>query len=228
MKHSRNRNPWDILGISENASQEEIREAFKRLAMKYHPDRDSGDLETFKIINAAYNKLKNNQMVPIVKAPETKLVNLKLTLKQQIEGVNDYVDVDGVLLKVKIRPGAQVNEKIKVRGDSQNFILNIKEQAHKDFTRHGFSLIMEYELDLIEAMLGRNISIVGPTDELLEISIPAGATTGYILTIPEQGMYNRRTNKRGNLNIHLRLRVPILDTNDKIEEFITRLKNVRN
>ena len=131
MKHSRNRNPWDILGISENASQEEIREAFKRLAMKYHPDRDSGDLETFKIINAAYNKLKNNQMVPIVKAPETKLVNLKLTLKQQIEGVNDYVDVDGVLLKVKIRPGAQVNEKIKVRGDSQNFILNIIDDRAK-------------------------------------------------------------------------------------------------
>ena len=167
-------------------------------------------------------------MVPIVKAPETKMVNLKLTLKQQIEGVNDYVDVEGVLLKVKIRPGAQVDEKIKVRGDNQNFILNIKEQAHEDFTRYGFSLIMEYDLDILEAMTGGTISIISPTDEPLEIPIPASVTTGYILTIPGQGLYNRRTNKRGNLNIHLRLRVPILDTNDKIEEFITRLKNVRN
>ena len=226
MKHSRN--PWDILGISEDASQEEIREAFKRLAMKYHPDRESGDLETFKIINAAYNKLKNNQLVPIVKAPETKMVNLRLTIKQQIEGINDYIDVEGVLLKVKIRPGAQVDEKIKVRDKNQNFILNIKEQAHEDFTRYGISLIMEYDLDILEAMTGGTISIISPTDEPLEIPIPAGVTTGYILTIPGQGLYNRRTNKRSNLNIHLRLRVPILDTNDKIEEFITRLKNVRN
>ena len=226
MKHSRN--PWDILGISEDASQEEIREAFKRLAMKYHPDRDSGDLETFKKINAAYNKLKNNQMVPIVKAPETKMVNLRLTIKQQVEGINDYIDVEGVLLKVKIRPGAQVDEKIKVRDKNQNFILNIKEQAHEDFTRYGYSLIMEYDLDILEAMTGGTISIISPTDEPLEIPIPAGVTTGYILTIPGQGLYNRRTNKRGNLNIHLRLSVPVLDTRDKIEEFITRLKNVRN
>jgi DnaJ-class molecular chaperone len=226
MKHSRN--PWDILGISEDASQEEIREAFKRLAMKYHPDRDTGDLETFKLINAAYNKLKNNQMVPIVKAPETKMVNLRLTIKQQIEGINDYIDVEGVLIKVKIRPGAQVDEKIKVRDKNQNFILNIKEQAHKDFTRYGVSLIMEYDLDILDAMTGGTISIISPTDEPLEIPIPAGVTTGYILTIPGQGMYNRRTNKRGNLNIHLRLSVPVLDTRDKIEEFITRLKNVRN
>ena len=226
MKHSRN--PWDILGISEDASQEEIREAFKRLAMKYHPDRDSGDLETFKKINAAHNKLKNNQMVPIVKAPETKMVNLRLTIKQQVEGINDYIDVEGVLLKVKIRPGAQVDEKIKVRDKNQNFILNIKEQAHEDFTRYGYSLIMEYDLDILEAMTGGTISIISPTDEPLEIPIPAGVTTGYILTIPGQGLYNRRTNKRGNLNIHLRLSVPVLDTRDKIEEFITRLKNVRN
>lgn len=226
MKHSRN--PWDILGISEDASPEEIRAAFKRLAMMYHPDRDTGDIETFKKINAAYNKLKNNQMIPIVRAPATRMVNLKLTLKQQIEGINDYVDVEGTLLKVKIRPGAQVDEKIKVRGENQNFILNIKEQAHKDFTRHGFSLIMEYNLDIVEAMLGGTISIISPTEEPLEIPIPAGVTTGYILTIPGQGLYNRRTNKRGNLNIHLRLSVPVLDTTEKIEEFITRLKNVRN
>ena len=226
MKHSRN--PWDILGIPTSASQEEIREAFKRLAMRFHPDREGGDMETFKTINSAYNKLKNNQMVPIITALETRLVNLKLTIKQQIEGINDYVDVDGTLLKIQLKPGAVVNDKIKVHGQNQRFILNIKEQAHNDFTRQGFSLIMDYNLDLIAAMTGGNITITSPTGELLERPIPPGVGTGYVLTIPEQGLYNRRINKRGNLNIHMQLKAPVLDTADKIEEFITRLQNVRN
>lgn len=49
---------YEILGVPRNASQEEIKAAFRRLAMKYHPDR-GGDPEKFKKINEAYQTLSN-------------------------------------------------------------------------------------------------------------------------------------------------------------------------
>ena len=56
------RDPYSILGVSPNASQDEIKKAYKKLAMKHHPDRNNepGAEEKFKEISSAYDKLTNN------------------------------------------------------------------------------------------------------------------------------------------------------------------------
>lgn len=53
---------YKILGVSTDASQDEIKKAYKKLAMKYHPDRNKGDAnaeEKFKSISTAYDTLSD-------------------------------------------------------------------------------------------------------------------------------------------------------------------------
>lgn len=55
---------YQILGVSKNATQEEIKSAFRKLAMKYHPDKNPGNKEAeakFKEINEAYEVLSDPQ-----------------------------------------------------------------------------------------------------------------------------------------------------------------------
>lgn len=53
---------YEILGVSRNASDAEMKKAFRQLALKYHPDRNPGNKEaedTFKEINEAYSCLSD-------------------------------------------------------------------------------------------------------------------------------------------------------------------------
>ena len=54
--------PYKILGVSRDATDDEIKRAYRQLAKKYHPDRNPGDAEAAKKmqqVNAAYEQIKN-------------------------------------------------------------------------------------------------------------------------------------------------------------------------
>jgi len=55
---------YDVLGVGQDADEKELKSAYRKLAMKYHPDRNQGDADAeqnFKHVNEAYEILKDPQ-----------------------------------------------------------------------------------------------------------------------------------------------------------------------
>ena len=58
------RDYYDVLGINKSASPEQIKSAYRKLAVKYHPDQNKGDKaseEKFKEASEAYHVLSNTE-----------------------------------------------------------------------------------------------------------------------------------------------------------------------
>lgn len=58
------RDYYEVLGIDRNASEDEVKRAYRKLAMKYHPDKNSGDKgseDKFKETTEAYEVLSNSE-----------------------------------------------------------------------------------------------------------------------------------------------------------------------
>ncbi len=50
-------NYYEILNVDKNSSQDEIKKAYRKLSLQFHPDKQTGDAEKFKNINEAYQTL---------------------------------------------------------------------------------------------------------------------------------------------------------------------------
>ena len=219
--------PYKILGINPGTSIKEIKKAFKEKAQRFHPDKGGTVTEWLKISNA-YDTIIEKKHVPIITTADTQMLNIALDLKQQIQGVDDFIKVEQdeeLYIKIKIPPGALAGDRFQVKSHGKKYIINVKEKAHSDFTRDANNLIMYKTLDIVDVMLGKTFMIENAIGNYIEVEVPEDCNTGTIISIKGQGLFNRKTKRYGNLRIFIALKIPHLATNQDIENFIKRLKN---
>lgn len=56
--------PYKVLGIDRNATDDEVKKAYRNMARKYHPDRNPGNTaaeDMFKVVNEAYDQIMNER-----------------------------------------------------------------------------------------------------------------------------------------------------------------------
>ena len=87
-------NYYEILGLDKNATQDDIKKAYRKLAIKYHPDKNLDNPEAeenFKIINEAYSILSDDS--------KRRIYDLELDPNQKQESIiENIINIFGDLL----------------------------------------------------------------------------------------------------------------------------------
>jgi len=227
MKQNR-KNPWEILKLKPNASLQEIKTAYHTMAKKHHPD-SGGTITEWLLISNAYNDIIHKKRIPVINATDTKMINLSLSIEQQVNGFKDIISIDiggeEVYINVNIPAGALKDDKFYVKDKNQKYIINIKQSFHPEYLRQGMDLVTYKKLDFISVLKRRPFIILTPLGEYVEVSIPDNIITDTnTIIVPDQGLYNRKTKKRGKLRIKVDTDIPTINEVN-LESFITRLRN---
>ena len=192
------RDYYEVLGVGKDASDDEIKKAFRKLAIKYHPDKNPGDKEAeakFKEANEAYSVLSDK------------------TMRQRYDQFG-HAGVGGA------GGGAGGNpfEGFNFNGQSFNFdfggggfgglddILGAMFGGGFRGVRRGRDYRTSTTIDFKEAIFGctKNISVDG---EQIKLKIPAGIYDGQSIRINGKGgPAPQEGGQRGDLYVEVRVR----------------------
>ena len=156
---------YKTLGVQKNSSDAEIKKAYRKLAMKYHPDRNPGDKtseDNFKEAKEAYEVLSNGQ---------------KRTAYDQFghEGLNTQSGMGG-----GFKTGDGFND---IFGDMFGDIFgNSRGQRRQNSSQRGSDLRYELDLDLEQAVFGETIKINIPSLTTCSNCNGSGAKKGTTAT----------------------------------------------
>lgn len=268
---------YKILGVEKNASKEDIKKAFRKLAHEHHPDKNKGDDRKFKEINEAYTTLSDDskrqqydtfgssgpgagfnpgqggfggagfgaggfdfsnfarqyssqngqgfefdlgdifgEFFGGGRRPRKGAninIDVNLTFKESIFGVEKEITVNKEKLVVTIPAGVENGQGLRVQGKGEDgqggkgdLIVRIWVPDHEVFRKEGMNLVMELKLKLTTALLGSTFDI-DTLDGKIEIKIPAGTIHNEILRIKQKGVPDSR-GKRGDLLIVTKVEMP--------------------
>lgn len=216
---------YKLLGVAKNASKDEIKKAFRKLAMKYHPDKTKGDKnleEKFKKINEAYAVLSNDE-----KRKQYDMFGAEGFSKRfSQEDIFRGFDLGSIFKEFGFgnraggfssffgggrRPGGHGN-----RGAGGPFSQGAQDPFGGFGNQGGFSTgahsrapqsaETELRITLAEAVSGakKRISLdTGNGIETLDIAIPKGIDDGQKLRLKEKGPLDPMSGRRGDLHVKI-------------------------
>ena len=267
---------YSILGVPRNASPEEIKKAYRKLAMANHPDRTGGDDAKFKQISEAYEILSNSDKRDAYdhphnpfqqnqqrhghhnpfggtpfdhifgqgfgqqrQTPRNRDINLqaKVDLVDILTGKNliiQYQLSTGRLetVTVNVPAGAKHGDTIQYEGLGEeghpryprgNLLVRIVVNKKKNWERDQDNLITKKIINVFDFLTGCAIIIETLEDKHLELKIPKGTKIGTTFSIPDYGVPNMRSGKRGKLYVSVDAFVPVI-TDDALLSKIEEIK----
>lgn len=252
---------YNILGLQKNASDDDIKKAYRKLASKYHPDKyQDGDSEKaeaeekFKEAKEAYETLSDparrssydshGHSDPFTHSGYTHHTYGGDINEEQFRHIfetmfsrGDFNFGDGFFSQrgnqtqakpihsisisladafvgksIKLDANTMVNIPKGVRSGTKLYanskIFRIDVSQHPKFKRNNDDLLVDIEIDAIEAILGVDAVLEHLDGVKLKFTIPPGIQHGQVMRLSGKGMKNPELDKTGDLHIRIAIRIP--------------------
>ncbi|WP_018700227.1 DnaJ C-terminal domain-containing protein [Amorphus coralli] len=185
-------NPYEILGVARDASQDEIRKAYRKLAKANHPDLNPGDAaatERFSEIASAYDILGDTEKRGRFDRGEIDATGAE---RPDPRYYREYADAPGG------HPYAS-SAGYEDMGDMSDFFSEIfgararagghpgGQQDGQTIRMRGQDVRYHLEIDFLEAVTGATRRVTMPDGKALDIAIPEGLRDGQTIRLKGQG-----------------------------------------
>lgn len=195
---------YKILGIDKNASEKEIKNAYRRLARKLHPDvnPEKKSQEQFKQVNEAYEVLSDPDKR---KKYDTLGANWQQYEQYQRAGGQGPFQWGGGGAQYRTINSEDLNEIFGDLGGFSDFFRNFGfGEATRARPRRGQDIEQPIEITLEEAYRG-TVRIVQKDGRRLEIKIPAGVKTGSKIRYAGEGYASSTGGSAGDLLLRVQI-----------------------
>lgn len=238
-------NPHEVLGVASSATPAEIKSAYRKKAMRYHPDQntDEGAMEKFMEIQQAYEMLtkpqpQQQQFDPFAGfdfggfGHSFRRMNrdyhsvMSLSLEQMYTGCEQTVTVNGQVITISVPVGSRAGMRFKIEGAGENqysdlpagdLYLVIEPLPHDVFQYGGEHLQATLQVDVFDLILGGKHRMRTISGEEIDIEVSRGMQINSRLRVRGKGMPIGQTGQFGDLYVVLACSIPELDE-EKIEE----------
>ncbi|HOP84969.1 MAG TPA: DnaJ C-terminal domain-containing protein [Syntrophorhabdaceae bacterium] len=203
---------YEILGVPKNASDEDIKKAYRKLALKYHPDRNPNNKEAeerFKEINEAYAVLSDKEKRKQYDTFGMSGFQQRYTEEDIFRGFNigdlfrdlgfGSGDIFSTIFGRQSGRGSRQRQQYYDVGD----YISREQQSSI-----GLDLNYELEIPFMDAIRGatKRVSFKTQTGtEVLDVKIPRGIESGKKLRLKGKGNIDPFTGKRGDLYITIKV-----------------------
>lgn len=194
------RDYYEILGVKKDATEEEIKKAYRKMAMKYHPDRNLND-----------KKVAESKFKEVNEAKEILLDKNKRKIYDNYghAGVNGGQAGGG-------RGGFSGFQGANFNPDDLNSIFDDffggnpfgGFSGFSGFTnvrQKGASIVQQISIDIKEAFTGKKIKLRLQNGQIKEIDIPAGITEETTLRLVNEGRAGRNGGPNGDLLLKFKI-----------------------
>jgi curved DNA-binding protein len=197
---------YKVLGVTKNASLDEIKKAYRKLAVKYHPDRNKGDKNAenkFKELSEAYEVLKDSE-----KRKKYDSLGSSWNRFQQTGGNAQDFDWSNWFAQNQARNRRRTGGfgDIFDSGGVSDFFDKIfgggfsQRSGFRQTPKKGFDTTVDIEITLAEAFNGTQ-RIIQLNDESIDLKIKPGISDGQTLKITGKGQSGKHGGSSGDLII---------------------------
>ncbi len=274
---------YSILGVPKGASDDEIKKAYRKLAMKHHPDR-GGDQAQFQKIQEAYATLGDAQKRQEYDHPQPQhqgfhfhfggpgnpldeifasfgfghgpdpfahmrqqqprknkdlRIQIELELASTLSDQTKTISVatttgERQTVEINIPRGIATGHQMRYAGLGDNMFntiprgdlyINFFVREDPRFSVEGLDIIYKISINCLDAITGVEIDVPNIEGKVFRLTIPAGTKHGSRLRLPNQGLYEINTTRRGNLIVEVSLHVPVVKNTEALK-LIEQLKQV--